>query len=201
MPRNSDRDVDEFIDDMGDDFDYPSEDEVYRSRRSSSNHRDQRKLLYLAAAAGFVIILAIVLLAGDNNEEATLELTGIESRLESIDQRLALLGGLEERITGLEKQEERLMEAIKAERQVEQALRRLIEDLNASIGDRGSSSASAAGQDDRKMQGSARYHEVQRGETLYRIARKYGISTDRLYELNEISPGDTIYPGQKLRVE
>ncbi len=45
----------------------------------------------------------------------------------------------------------------------------------------------------------ARYHTVQPNETLYRIGLKYGISVDRLKELNQIT-GNTIKAGQKLRV-
>ncbi len=45
----------------------------------------------------------------------------------------------------------------------------------------------------------ARYHTVQPNETLYRISLKYGISVDRLKELNQIT-GNTIKAGQKLRV-
>jgi LysM repeat protein len=42
-------------------------------------------------------------------------------------------------------------------------------------------------------------HEVQRGETLFRISRAYGVSVDDLRRLNNIS-GDRINPGQVLKV-
>jgi RND family efflux transporter MFP subunit len=45
-----------------------------------------------------------------------------------------------------------------------------------------------------------RYHEVQRGESLYLIAQKYGISVDELCRLNDINPRQVIRPGQKLLV-
>jgi LysM repeat protein len=44
------------------------------------------------------------------------------------------------------------------------------------------------------------YHQVQAGETLYRIAKKYGISLAELCRLNQISAGQAIKPGQKLLV-
>jgi LysM repeat protein len=44
------------------------------------------------------------------------------------------------------------------------------------------------------------YHTVQKGETLYRISNKYGISTQKLQEMNNIDANTTIYPGQKLVV-
>ena len=45
------------------------------------------------------------------------------------------------------------------------------------------------------------YHEVQSGETLYRISRRYNVSVDSLRRLNGLSEQDTIHPGQKLKVK
>ncbi len=44
------------------------------------------------------------------------------------------------------------------------------------------------------------YHEVQRGESLYLIAMKYGLSVDELCRLNDINADQIIMPGQKLLV-
>ena len=44
------------------------------------------------------------------------------------------------------------------------------------------------------------YHQVQPGETLYRISLKYGISVEELRKLNNIGPEAVIYVGQKLKV-
>ncbi|MFH1489235.1 MAG: LysM peptidoglycan-binding domain-containing protein [Pseudomonadota bacterium] len=43
-----------------------------------------------------------------------------------------------------------------------------------------------------------RYHQVQPGESLYRIGRRYGISIAELCSLNKIPQTKHIYPGQKL---
>ena len=45
-----------------------------------------------------------------------------------------------------------------------------------------------------------RYHLVASGETLYRIAVKYGLTVDELRDLNKMTPPQPIYPGQKLLV-
>ncbi len=45
-----------------------------------------------------------------------------------------------------------------------------------------------------------RLHTVQKGETLYQISRKYGLSVDNLRKLNGIDQDFKIYPGQKIKV-
>ena len=45
-----------------------------------------------------------------------------------------------------------------------------------------------------------RYHVVRRGESLYKIARKYRLSVGELRRLNDISPDQIIQPGQKLLI-
>lgn len=45
-----------------------------------------------------------------------------------------------------------------------------------------------------------RQHTVQKGETIYKISRKYGMSVEALRKLNGIGEDFTIYPGQKIKV-
>lgn len=47
---------------------------------------------------------------------------------------------------------------------------------------------------------TGRYHEVQPGDTLYPIAQQYGTSVHELCRLNNISPDQVSYPGQKLLI-
>lgn len=44
------------------------------------------------------------------------------------------------------------------------------------------------------------YHKVQKGDTLFSISWRYGISTKELARWNNIPYPYTIYPGQKLRL-
>ncbi|MFA6873314.1 MAG: M23 family metallopeptidase, partial [Bacteroidaceae bacterium] len=46
---------------------------------------------------------------------------------------------------------------------------------------------------------SSPYHKVQRGETLYRIAKENGISIDKLCQLNGLKKTTKLRPGQVLR--
>jgi LysM repeat protein len=44
------------------------------------------------------------------------------------------------------------------------------------------------------------FHLVQEGESLFSIARRYGITTDQLRALNKLDNGSVIVPFQKLYV-
>jgi len=44
------------------------------------------------------------------------------------------------------------------------------------------------------------YHTVQKGETLYKISKTYGITVEKLRKLNNLSPGQAPRTGQKLLV-
>jgi LysM repeat protein len=44
------------------------------------------------------------------------------------------------------------------------------------------------------------YHKVERGETLYKISKRYGIAVEEICRLNNFKQGQTIQPGQKLLV-
>jgi len=50
------------------------------------------------------------------------------------------------------------------------------------------------------VSGEKQYHTVQKGETLYRISKKYGISVEELRKLNNLSVDQPLRTGQKLLV-
>ena len=52
----------------------------------------------------------------------------------------------------------------------------------------------------KKAEGKMKIHKVTRGESLYSIAKEYGMSVDRIKELNNLS-GKKIKIGEKLKVE
>jgi LysM repeat protein len=52
----------------------------------------------------------------------------------------------------------------------------------------------------RTPQPELKVHIVQRGDTLYGIGQKYGVSLDELLRANQISKADPIHPGQKILI-
>ena len=43
-------------------------------------------------------------------------------------------------------------------------------------------------------------HIVRRGDSLYKIARHYGVRLSDLFRWNHLRPGDVIHPGQEILV-
>jgi LysM repeat protein len=50
----------------------------------------------------------------------------------------------------------------------------------------------------KQKQGTTDYDIVQQNETLYDVAQKNGILLQSLYDFNQLSPADNIYPGTKI---
>ncbi len=48
---------------------------------------------------------------------------------------------------------------------------------------------------------SPEYHTVRRGETIYQISRRYGLTVNKLLDLNKLPGGAVIYSNQKLRIQ
>jgi LysM repeat protein len=61
-------------------------------------------------------------------------------------------------------------------------------------------SAPASPAADVKPSDGLMYHTVQKGDTLYRLSVKYGISVPKLQELNNLGTGTEIFPGQQVVV-
>ncbi len=54
--------------------------------------------------------------------------------------------------------------------------------------------------EDVKETAEKRYHVISKGENLYRISLRYGLTVSELCHINGITPQDVIKPGQKLLV-
>jgi LysM repeat protein len=51
-----------------------------------------------------------------------------------------------------------------------------------------------------QISGQKQYHTVQKGETLYKIGKQYGVTVKELCKLNDLSEGQSVRTGQKLLI-
>ena len=168
-----------------------------------------RKTMYFIVAAGLglvILVLAFVMLSNqaDSQEMAT-KLSLMEKRLDDMEFRLGNLvqsatAGSD--LSSLQKADENLSRRFDA---LEKKLEGRLNQMNAALV-KVQKQRAAAPPPPVKVAKPAptppktRLHTVQKGETLYKISRKYGMSVDELRKLNGIGQDFKIIAGQKLKV-
>jgi len=172
--RDKDEAAQEFMKEVVDDLGYTPRGE--RNQRSKGVDLRSGPGFLIPGGIGILILIAIALffLAG-KSEVSKKDLRSIQVGLNSFEAKLARLDGLEERIARLEKEEKNLKQSVNriAKRSLNNQKKRSSSQIKR------------------------RYHTVRSGESLYYIANKYDLSTDKLCRLNKITPKKPIQPGQK----
>ena len=112
------------------------------------------------------------------------ELDAIAARLTMIEQRITQLEKMEQRISAYEFQLKEVRESIaRLDNRVTEIL-----EVPQSI------------KSQPAPQGRAGYYRVHRGDSLYGIAQEYGLTVEELRRLNNLTKEQVIYPDQKLLV-
>ena len=154
---------------------------------------------YLIMAGIVVLILAIgFALFFQFHKGSIPDLRPIENRLKMAEQNLPQLAGLvmelQQSVSKLNTTGESLS------KRMDELSNKVAQLQAAAVTEQTKSRAPVRVQEEPAVKTETAYHQVQHGETLYGIAKKYGISLAELCRLNQISTGQTIRPGQKLLV-
>lgn len=139
--------------------------------RRPAYFQPERGSLFLGLIGVLVLIVVLFFLFGRGKEFKSDDLNVIKAKLVEIEERLAKLESMDKKTAGLETKVKNL----------EESMSKLTGSLSPRTKER-------------------RYHEVRKGETLSRIAQKYGITVEELCRLNKITPKTVIHPGKKLLV-
>ncbi len=200
--------MDDLINDLADDIQENQNSRILRDRRSSLYTISQGKILLFGGAGLLVLIILVVLLFLGGKEAPSEDLSLIQARLTRMEARIKAADALESRIQQFEEKEKDVRQSLL---KTDLSIRTIKGDLNQLIEafeglqkktppvpqkvevPKAVKEASIA-------QTEKGYHLVSRGETLYRISKKYGISVDDLRRLNNMDPKALIHPGQKLLV-
>jgi LysM repeat protein len=143
----------------------------------------------------------------------------MEARLKGIEEKLAKLEWIDTGMARLERKEKEIASINERMAQLEGALTRKVDQLSKDMTkpapkppepaapkaepaapklDVAAPKAAAPAKAEKDTR--AKVHAVQRGETIYGISRKYGITAEQLMKLNKLGPKDAIKPGQQLVV-
>ena len=159
--------------------------------------------------AVIILILIYVFLPGGKKSENQAHFIEIQKRLELVEKRMLKLEGVGERVLNLEKSVkdagalskrfERLEVSIA--KRMDQVDKELIQVRKAVDTKRAKKETTQSVQQKKTATTQTTDHVVKKGETLYSIGRRYGITVDRLRKINKLDKNSAIYVGQKLAVK
>lgn len=197
------------------DSDAPGDrEDLYHGSGSHTSGRGAFKHIYIAIGGFLVlIILSVVLIARTYSLADKVQLLALESRLEQLENRLGSIegeGGLSQ-AAGSGNQLILLTERLdQLEANMTARINSVANQLNTTALKAASAPATKAGSPSEakpaetapaaKNEKTAKIHTVKKGDTLYRISRRYNLSVEQLRQYNQLDQKASIYPGQELKV-
>ena len=166
--------------------------------------------LILIPAVVIILGLLYIFLPIGNKDQDKAQLKGIEARIDQLEKRMLKLESVGERVLNLEKTlknhgtlEKRMdhLESSIAKRmdQVDKELLQLRKDMDAKTVRKSATPPST--QPKKTTTDGVTQHVVKKGETLYSIGRKYGLTVEQLRKKNGLDKNSVIFIGQKLTVQ
>lgn len=170
---------------------------------------------------GILLVAVIVILMFLSGSPKTAEkdlIKSIETRLKTIEEKLAKLEWIDTGMARLERKEKEMASISERMIQIESTLTKKVDQLSRDMSKPAAKPAEAAPPKPESAAPhkpepatpktaapakvekdiKARMHVVQKGETVFGISRKYGIPADQLMKMNKLNPNDAIKPGQQL---
>jgi LysM repeat protein len=182
----------------------------------------QKSLKPVLIGGGALLVAVIVILMFLSGAPKTAErdlLKGLETRLKSMEEKLAKLEWIDTGMARLERKEKEIASISDRIAQLEANLNRKVDQLakdmtkpapkppepaapraEAAVPKPEAASPKPAAPAKTEKNSKPKLHAVQKGDTIYGISRKYGIATDQLMKMNKLGPNDPIKPGQQLVV-
>jgi LysM repeat protein len=186
-------------------------------KRSSEVFQKNSIMPFVIGGLGLVVIvvMVILILSRPKNTVDQEYLGSLEKRMQQLEKKLASIGVMDQIIKRLGNQEQDMdlldKKINRFESSVGTQIDQIIKELGALHQKTSQIAASRAPQPEtvakkqplasKKAVPASQYHQVQAGETLFRISRRYGLSVQQLRTYNDLAPNAAIYPGQKLKLK
>jgi len=166
-----------------------------RRNRNPQDSDSSGKPLLLWGFIGIILILLIVLLFRGGDKAVTEDLNALKTRVEQMEKRASSMEAAAKKMDAVDGQIKGLQQSVS---KVEGAQRSLAERIDKLAQKGEKPSAPQAAQ--KKPSAQAKLHEVQPGETVFSIAKKYNLSAEQFLKLNNMTKKDTLQAGQKVVV-
>ena len=179
---------------------------------SSQVFRNKSIMPFVIGGGGFIVLVIFffVYLSEPNKRPDQEYLQSLEARMQQLENKLGTIGIMDQTLERIGKQEQKLdlveKNLANLESTVTTQIDQIIKDLSLSHQKTDSKASAPPKAEKKKSMASkktetkANFHQVQAGETLYGISRRYGLSVEQLRGYNNLAPNTAIYPGQKLKV-
>jgi LysM repeat protein len=208
MDQKPNSEMEDIMEGMADDLASTRNDENQRGSGTSPDFKPQIRILVPWGAGILILSVIIALFLGSGGNVSTEDLAAIDAKIDLLGQRLKLIEGLKNKLAQIEKQGKSLEQSVartdRSGRSQAKRLDKLTKSIDTLQKKMAASAAKAKVSRTTKKKPTpvvkGRYHQVSAGESLYRIAQKYGITVDELLRLNNLKKNQAIYPGQKLLV-
>jgi LysM repeat protein len=166
-----------------------------RRNRNPQDSDSSGKALLLWGFIGIILILLIVLLFRGGDKAVTADLNALKTRVEQMEKRASPLEAAAKKMDAVDGQIKGLQQSVS---RIEGSQRSLAERIDKLAQKAEKPSAPQAAQ--KKPSAQAKLHEVQPGETIFSIAKKYNLSAEQFLKLNNMTKKDTLQAGQKVVV-
>jgi LysM repeat protein len=209
--RNRDRDLEtpEIVEEMSEDLERTMRmDKPPRRQRGDQGFDFQKRSLILGGVGLVVVIILLLAIFSGGDKTVTKEMNALKARLDVLEKRLARVEGSEQKLAAVETQAKGLQSSLSRLEGSTKSLREQIDKLNQKVDELPKKVAPAPAktevpstpQKKATAQADKRFHDVRPGDTLFSIAKKYGLTVDELRRLNNLDKNEAIQPGQKVLV-
>ena len=212
MDKKENGEVEDMFDSIGDDLSgAETRDKGRRREKEVTGFRLTASSAVIFGLGLVVVVVLLALLFKGESKVSVNELESLKTRISQLESRLIRLDGmvskagpqdaqlrsLTESVAKLEVSDKSLKEQVD---RVSQSVDKLAEKPAPTVAKKEFPAPSKKENASPTPQAKGRYHVVQRGETLFRIAKQYGLSLDQLRRMNNLKEKQSIYAGQKLIV-
>jgi LysM repeat protein len=165
---------------------------------------------FLWFGIGFLVLIILLILffpKGRNSINES-QIADLEARIKKLEERVVKLETIDDKVAQIWEQAKAFEQFKERFDRSEASLSLRMDQIAQSIDDLKKKLAKATPKQVKtssqkkvtKKTGKKRYHTVSAGDTLYGISRKYGLTVEKIRQLNKLAKSADIHPGQELLV-
>jgi hypothetical protein len=177
--------------------------------------RTETPFVLMGIGLVLIIVVFFAVYPGREGQESGPAVEGLSDRFQQVEENVASLASRVDGLIQVQQDMERLKKSVlrfdsadasatlRLDRMAKDlaALKKEVEEIKNKAAFATKPGTSSAQAENTKTVSRTVIYEVQKGDTLYNIGRRFGMSVEAIRKLNGLSTRDAIYPGQRLKVK